>query len=84
MKVSELKTLLNTFDDNDEVYYELNLSPFTIAKYLGQVVILEGEGRNLETDYEGKRQYLDDKEQQYQRALDEIKDKKSKQKPKNN
>ena len=86
MKVSELKTILNAFGDNDNCYSSSNkprliLDDLQVSEYQGEVVFHNGI-QDLETFYELRRKRLDNNIQEQENRLTELKDKRDKQKPK--
>lgn len=88
MKVSELKTLLNTFDDNDECYYSqkrgnLMLEDLQVSEYQGEIVFHNGIV-DLEERYEERRVIIENDIQRQEDRLTELKAKRDKQKPKPN
>ena len=82
MKVGELKTELNKYNDNDEVFMGTRFEDYKVVEYLGQVFIVLDK-INVEEVYEHRRNEYDKEENSYQTELDKIKEKKNKLKPKN-
>ena len=86
MKVSELKTILDSLNDNDDCYYSgnaFNLEDLQVTAYQGDIIFYAGT-MNIAVKYEEKRAELDRQETKAQARLDDVKSRKNKLKEKPN
>ncbi len=82
MKVSELITELQKYNNNDDVLLRSSRE-LEVKEYLGQVFVIEqGYSDKFEEDYERYRWSLNKQEIKYQDELDNVRSKKDKLKPK--
>ena len=86
MKVSELKTILDSLNDDDDCYYSgnrFNLEDLQVTEYQGDVIFYAGT-LDVAVKYEERRSELDREETKAQARLTDVQNRKNKLKPKKN